>query len=460
MTPARPRTVLLVAATIAASAMTLVDETVVNVGLHAIGQDLHAGGALLPWVVNAYRLPLAALILLAGHLGDRFGHRALLAAGISVFAVASVAVAAAQAPWWLLCARFVQGVGAAAILPNSLAFLSDEVDPSRRGPAMGAWTASGALALALGPLIGGLTIHAVGWRPVFLLNVPIALVALVAASRVAPRADRDRTRRIDLPGTVLATVLLGGVAFGLGGSGAAASGLALLAAVASAVGLVRHVRRLGDAAIVPPDVLTTAAVARLNGVAFLVFGALAAMLLVLPFEAIAACAWPAQAAGTLMLPYVLTTAALAVPSGVMIRRCGARGVLGIGCLPLAAGYAGLAASTPCAHPPVVTFGAVAVVGAGMAMVLPALLEALSAAAPPGRTGVVLGLNNAVLQAGGLAAIAAVRPVLAAIGPHRSAAAAAAYGICCAVSLASAALVPTPRRRAPASDVTNIPMERP
>src|ERR1700712_2243347 len=185
-TPAHPR--LVVATTIMASSLAFIDGSVVNVGLPAIGRSFHADAAGLQWVVNAYLLPLSALLLLGGAAGDRFGRRRLLIVGVLLFGIASLACAVAPTLIFLLLARFVQGASAAMLMPNSLAILGQSLAGEAKGRAIGIWAATGAAAGAVGPVLGGWLIDAGSWRLAFLINVTLSVATIVLASRYV---DRD-----------------------------------------------------------------------------------------------------------------------------------------------------------------------------------------------------------------------------------------------------------------------------
>jgi multidrug resistance protein len=172
---------LVLATTILASSLAFVDGSVVNVGLPAIRESLGAEGETLQWVINAYLLPLSALLLLGGAAGDRLGRQRLLIVGIAIFALASALCASAASPLFLLAGRAIQGVGAAILLPNSLAILGEAFAGEQRGRAIGTWAAMGAVGGAVGPVLGGWLIDMVGWRAIFLLNLPLALAAIVLA---------------------------------------------------------------------------------------------------------------------------------------------------------------------------------------------------------------------------------------------------------------------------------------
>ena len=193
---AHPRLVL--ATTILASSLAFIDGSVVNVGLPAIGRSLGADGAGLTWIVNGYLLPLSALLLLGGAAGDRFGRRRMLMLGVAIFALASLLCAAAGNVGWLVAGRVLQGCGAALLMPNSLAILGASFEGEARGRAIGTWAAVGAAAGAIGPLVGGQLIDLVGWRSIFLINLPVAALALLLGARALH--DAPTGRRAARPG--------------------------------------------------------------------------------------------------------------------------------------------------------------------------------------------------------------------------------------------------------------------
>ena len=208
---------MVIATTILASSLAFIDGSVVNVGLPAIGASLNADAVALQWVVNAYLLPLSALLLLGGAAGDRFGSRRLLMIGTGLFGIASIACALAPDLIWLLAARFVQGVSAAMLMPGSLAILGQSFSGEAKGRAIGIWAAAGAAGAALGPVLGGWLIDAVSWRAIFLINVPLAAAA-VALAYFYVRADaEDGSDPLDVTGAVLATAGLGSCDLGADG---------------------------------------------------------------------------------------------------------------------------------------------------------------------------------------------------------------------------------------------------
>ena len=206
----------ILAATILGSSMAFIDGTVVNVALPALQSSLNATAADMLWVVESYALCLAALILVGGSLGDRFGRRRIFCAGTALFALASICCGLAPGVHELIAARAAQGVAGAMLIPGSLAIISASFPEDRRGAAIGTWSGFTAITAAIGPVIGGWLIEHVSWRAVFFINVPIALVVLgISYWRVTESRDDPGETRLDWLGAGLATIGLGGVVFGL-----------------------------------------------------------------------------------------------------------------------------------------------------------------------------------------------------------------------------------------------------
>ncbi len=204
------------AASILGSTMAFIDGTVVNVALPALQEGLGATAAEVQWVVEGYALSLSALLLLGGALGDRVGRRRVFAAGVALFALASVACGLSPDIHWLIAARVVQGIGGALLVPGSLALLSANFPPDRRGQAIGTWSAFSAAATGGGPVLGGWLIQTLSWRVIFWLNVPLAVATLIICWRRVPESrDPTAPARLDLIGAALATLGLGALIFGL-----------------------------------------------------------------------------------------------------------------------------------------------------------------------------------------------------------------------------------------------------
>jgi MFS family permease len=221
--------------------MVALDALVVTTALPVIGRDLHAGMATLQWTVNAYGLAYAAGIITAAALGDRYGRRRVFSAGLAVFTLASAGCALAPGVRWLLTARTVQGVGAAAVMPLSLTILTGAFPPQRRGAVVGIWGGLGGLAVAGGPLVGGAVTEGMNWHWIFWLNVPIGLAA-VALSRVRLPESHGRPDRLDIPALVLLGVAVVAAVFtasgGLGTAAAFTAGLRPALLVAAGLSLL------------------------------------------------------------------------------------------------------------------------------------------------------------------------------------------------------------------------------
>ena len=198
-----------------ASSLSFVEGSVLSVALPAIRASFGAGAAEVQWVVNAYLLPLSALLLLGGALGDHYGRRLLLIIGTSIFAVTSLLCALAPSLPVLLAARAAQGIGAALLLPNSLALLNSAFEGEKRGRAVGIWAACGAAAAAIAPLIGGWLVGSVGWPAIFYINLPLALGAILLALRFVAESREPGPGRTDYAGALFATAALGGLTYAL-----------------------------------------------------------------------------------------------------------------------------------------------------------------------------------------------------------------------------------------------------
>jgi EmrB/QacA subfamily drug resistance transporter len=423
----RPRLVL--GATILASSLDFIDGSVVNVGLPAIGRSLHGGAADLQWLVNAYLLPLSALLLLGGALGDRFGRRRLLTIGIALFAAGSAACAAAPNLALLIAARGAQGAAAALMLPNSLAVLGGAFEGAERNRAVGLWAASAAVAGAIGPVLGGRLIDTVGWRAIFLINLPLAVVAIgVALYAIEPDPSRPTDARLDFRGAVLVTAALTAATWALT-EGAGSRGwsvgavLALIAGAVFAAGFVRTEARLGDRAMTPPALFGSRQLVALNLLTLLLYGVLTGFMLLLPYLLITDRGYSATAAGAALLPFPVIMALASPPMGALAGRIGPRGPLIVGASLVAAGCALALLAPRSGGYWTGVLPAVTVAALGMAAAAAPLTAAVLGAVDSRHTGAASGLNSAVAQLGGVIVIAMIGQVLA----RRGGAFVAAFG---------------------------------
>jgi EmrB/QacA subfamily drug resistance transporter len=431
------------AACILASSLSFIDGSVVNVGLPAIGRSLHGDAGGLQWLVNAYLLPLSALLLLGGAAGDRWGKKRMLMAGVVLFAAASGACALAPSLPWLLAGRALQGVGAAVLLPSSLAILGATYEGEARGRAIGLWAAAGAIAGALGPVLGGWLIDTTGWRAIFLLNIPVAIGALGLAWRFAPSVGERPTSPLDAMGGLLATLGLGAVTWGLT-SGSGPSGWtapALIAAAAGVALLVAFVgveKARGEAAMMPLGLFGSRGFIGLTVLTFALYGALCGLLVLLPYLLIVARGYSSTEAGAALLPFPLILAAASPLIGGLAGRIGARWPLTIGPLVTAAGFVlAVRVADPGPYWSQV-LPAILLIAIGMAGAVAPLTTAVLSSVDASHTGSASGFNSAAARTGGLIATALLGGVLAARGPALASAFKVAALAGAAAALAAAA----------------------
>jgi EmrB/QacA subfamily drug resistance transporter len=404
-------------ATVLGTSVAMLDATVVNVALDRLGRDLHADFGGLQWVVNAYTLTLAALILLGGSLGDRFGRRRLFIIGTVMFAVASLLCGLAPSVPALVAARALQGVAGALLTPGSLAIIAAVFHPDDRSRAVGLWSGLGGVATAVGPFLGGWLVQW-SWRSVFLINLPLAAVVVLVAIRHVPESqDPQAAHHLDVPGTVLGALGLGGVTYALIAAGG--HGLDPAVAAAGAAGLVGLaafvlVERRSAAPMVAPDLFANRTFTAINLVTFLVYAALGVFffLLVLHLQVVAG--YRPLAAGTAVLPVTVLMLTLSSRAGALADRIGPRWPLTAGPLLAAGGLLLSRRIGPDASYPLDVLPAVGLFGLGLSLTVAPLTATVLASAESRHAGIASGVNNAVARAAGLLAVAVV-PVAAGLG---------------------------------------------
>jgi EmrB/QacA subfamily drug resistance transporter len=418
------------AATILASAMAFIDGSVVTIALPVLQAELGAGLAALQWVVNGYTLFLGSLILVGGAAGDRFGRRRLFLIGTVVFAVASAACALAPGAGALIAARAVQGVGAALMVPQSLAILSAAFPVELRGRAIGTWAGASAITTALGPAVGGLLIDSFGWRAAFWINLPLALAVVAVARAHVPESRAPAPGPLDWGGGALAVAAAALLTLGLtalaepGQGGLAAAGL-VAGGAALAVSFLA-VERRAAAPLVPLSLFASRAFSGANLLTLFLYGALSGVLFLLPFELMGRRGLSAAEVGLVLLPLGLIIGLFARPAGGLADRLGTRPFLGAGSALVALSAAWLALT-----PPGLALGVVAplvVLAAGMALVVAPLTTAVMNAAPDALAGAASGINNAASRLAGLFAIALVGAVAAIVFAGTADTAGARFGV--------------------------------
>lgn len=411
-------------ATVAASSMASLDATIVNVALPHIGSDFHASVTQLQWVLTGYLLALASLILLGGGLGDRLGRRRIFIIGTAWFAVASLLCGLAPSIEVLIGTRVLQGIGGALLTPGSLAILQSSFRESDRAAVVGAWSGLGGVAGAIGPFVGGVLVDGPGWRWAFLLNLPIAGVAIVCARSAVPEThDRAGPGSLDIAGAGCAVLALASATWALteagprGWTDASVIASAIVAAAASLV-FVAHVRREPDA-LVPAGLFRNRTFTVVNLGTLFLYASVGLTFFLVAYELQVVAQWTAVEAGLALLPSTVLMLVFSARSGAIAQRLGPRPQLGIG--PVLAGLGlflltRINGDTTWASD--VLPGSL-LFGLGMVTFVAPLTATVMAAADPDHVGIASGVNNAIARAASLGALAVV-PVVSGLTSANSA----------------------------------------
>jgi EmrB/QacA subfamily drug resistance transporter len=415
--PARAKPWVLLAA-ILASSIANIDGAIVNVALPAIETDLAASATVVQWLVNAYTLCLSALLLVGGAAADQFGRRRFLITGIGIFSAASLWCAASPSAAQLILARGVEGVGAALLIPSSLAIIGATFDEHERGRAIGTWAGSAAVVTAIAPLLGGAIVDHFSWRWIFLINPVLALPTIwIAYSHVPESRDPEAAPGLDWRGSLLVLLGLGGLAYGLIESPIAGwgdpivlasiiAGLALLAAFF----WVEHQIRTP---MLPLALFRSVTFSAVNLLTLLLYAALGGVFFFLPFALIQVHGYPAVLAGAAFLPFTIIMAALSRWAGGLLDRFGARPPLIIGPAIAALGF-GLLAATVARGSYWEFLASITIAGLGMVVSVAPLTTTVIDAVPTHQVGVASGINNAVASVADLLAVAILGAVALAI----------------------------------------------
>jgi EmrB/QacA subfamily drug resistance transporter len=393
---------------------------VLSVALPAIRQSYGAEAQQVQWVVNAYLLPLSALLLLGGALGDHFGRRRLLVIGTSIFAVTSLVCALAPNLPTLLAARAAQGVGAALLLPNSLALLNAAFQGEKRGRAVGIWAASGAAMAAVAPLLGGWLVGTVGWPAIFYINLPLAVGAILLALRFVAESREPGAGRTDYAGALLATGGLGGLTYALTLWSATRhfTNQALAALIAGIVMLGAFLwveYRRGPRAMMPLALFKGRCFSGLNLLTFLLYGAFGAAMLLVPYVLITSGGYSPVKAGLAMLPLPILMTSISPTMGGLAARLGPRIPLTLGPLVVAVGMSLSPLATPDSSYWTGVFPMILVMALGMTIAVAPLTASVLGSVEEQHVAMASGLNSAVARTGGLIATALLGAVLASSG---------------------------------------------
>ncbi|MGY2849650.1 hypothetical protein BSN85_05200 [Bradyrhizobium brasilense] len=402
--------------------LVFVNSAVVTVALAAIGRDMRLSPLELQWVMNAELLPLAALTLVAGALGDRFGQKRIFLGGIAIYGLGVAAIGLAPSFTPLVVGRFLQGFGEAVILPNGLSVLGQAFPADEKASAVGIWSAAAAVASGVAPAIAGAILDHGSWRTTFLMLLPVVVGALAVGAAWIPKDTPTGQARVDVGGAILSTIGLGGLGAGLTSltnDSALNIGVVvtLIVGLGGLAGLIVSQRRSGDKALLPPSLFVSRSVVGANLFTAFLYGAFTVTLTLIPFVMIRGAHLPTLLAGLAFIPLQVLITVISPLAGMLCRRFGRR-------LPLFAGgaVAALGCATALRIGPNATywtdiFPSILLLALGMSLAIAPLTTLVLTSVEPDRAGTASGVNGAVSRAGSLFAIALLGGVLQQGGPQ-------------------------------------------
>ncbi|WP_263360138.1 MFS transporter [Acidicapsa ligni] len=413
---------IVLAATILGSSMAFIDGTVVNVALPTLQNALHASIADVQWVVESYALMLAALLLVGGSLGDIFGRRKVYVLGVALFAAASAWCGLARNIEMLIWARSIQGIGAALLIPGSLALITASFPEETRGQAIGTWSGFSAITAAIGPVIGGWLIEYSSWRWVFFLNLPLALAVILLSARVPESRNEKASHHLDWPGALLAILGLGGVTYALiewPSRGRHGGHIVDAAAVLGAIALAGFVavEHWSRAPMVSFKLFRSRNFVGANLLTLFLYASLGGLMFFFPMDLIQIQHYTATQAGAAFLPFVAIMFGLSRWAGGLVARHGSRLPLTVGPIVAACGIALFAVAPQNGNYWSSFFPAVAVMGLGMTISVAPLTTTVMNAVPDSESGLASGVNNAVSRLASLLAVAVFGVVLVTVFNH-------------------------------------------
>lgn len=406
---ARFREKWILAATIIASTMAFADMTIVNVALPVLQRELGISFSALQWVVESYTLMLSTLVLVGGAVGDIYGRRRVFTVGIVIFAIASAGCGLSQSAGLLIAARAVQGMGAALMMPGSLAIVSASFPRDRQGHGIGLWSSFTGMSTALAPALGGWLINTLSWHAAFLINLPLAVISLVITLRYVPESRRERQQRLDVTGMLLVIVGLGALTYGLIRAGEAGFGevrsLGPILVGIVALALLIFVESRAADPMIPLPLFRLPGFSTIQAFTFLLWAALHGTTFFVPLRLMQVHGFAPTQAGAALLPLVVTSSLLSRYFGRLTDRIAPRTLLVAGACLTGSGFLYLATPDSHAHYILGFFPALLLMGLGMGVCQVSVTVVAMNAAGRSNVGTSSAINNAAARTGGLMAIA-------------------------------------------------------